>query len=258
MRLLTPEQRELEKKRAELVVLEEQLVERELELAELERILHAFEARYLRTVGGLYAELDDLRARIAEAEAVQHPERDGIHERATQARARATESAAAATAALEVPTKGCRSVPSDDLKRLFREIARQLHPDLATEEPTRERRTRLMAEANRAYAEGDEGKLNEILQEWQSSPDTVEGDSVASELVRAIRKLYQVDRRLSSIGEALSVAKRSDLHRLWSDAVAAESAGRDLLTEMAERLRRDITLTQIRLDEIIANGPRYA
>ena len=53
-------------------------------------------------------------------------------------------------------------------KKLYREIARQIHPDLSTNEVDRGRRTRLMAEANRAYTDGDEVKLRAVLDEWHS------------------------------------------------------------------------------------------
>jgi len=50
--------------------------------------------------------------------------------------------------------------PSENLKKLYREVAKRVHPDLATEESERQRRHELMAEANRAYAEGDEARLH--------------------------------------------------------------------------------------------------
>jgi hypothetical protein len=51
----TPEERELEKKQAELSSLEAELIQRELDLATLRAELADFESRYLRTVGILYA-----------------------------------------------------------------------------------------------------------------------------------------------------------------------------------------------------------
>jgi hypothetical protein len=46
-----------------------------------------------------------------------------------------------------------------------------------------------MAEANRAYEEGDEERLRVILQEWEGSPESVKGDGPGAELVRVIRKI---------------------------------------------------------------------
>jgi hypothetical protein len=75
----TPEERELAKKRAQLATLEAELAQRELDLSTLQNELRAFEARYLRIVGVLYAELDELAARIAEAQARQRPSDPTAH-----------------------------------------------------------------------------------------------------------------------------------------------------------------------------------
>jgi hypothetical protein len=66
VRRQTPEERELENKRARLAALEVELAQRELDLATLKAELQTFEARYLREVGVFYAELDEIEAEIAE------------------------------------------------------------------------------------------------------------------------------------------------------------------------------------------------
>jgi hypothetical protein len=58
-----PEEEELLRKREELATVRSALAERELELVDLRSQLVAFEGRYLREVGTLYAELDDWKAR---------------------------------------------------------------------------------------------------------------------------------------------------------------------------------------------------
>src|SRR5690242_16830007 len=65
-RRLTPEERYLARKRAELAELESLLTERELELHTLRGGLMAFEQQYEQQVGSRYAILYELRARIAE------------------------------------------------------------------------------------------------------------------------------------------------------------------------------------------------
>ena len=116
-----------------------------------------------------------------------------------------------------------RFKPGDELKRLYREIARTIHPDLSTDDTKRLRRTRLMAEANDAYAMGNESKLRAILDEWDSSPDAVEGEGIAAELVRTIRKIHQVERRLVEISSAITELRQSALHGLWSEVTKAEA-----------------------------------
>jgi hypothetical protein len=52
-----------------------------------------------------------------------------------------------------------------------------------------ERRTRFMAEANRAYQFGDAEALQRILSEYQESADAVDGEGIAAELIRTIRQI---------------------------------------------------------------------
>ena len=64
-KLLTPEDEELQHKKASLAELEAQLADRELELASCLADLFHFEKHYLQTVGRRYAMLDDLKGKIA-------------------------------------------------------------------------------------------------------------------------------------------------------------------------------------------------
>jgi hypothetical protein len=243
----TPEERELAKKCADLAVLEAELAQQELDVATLEAELRTFEARYFRIIGRLYAELDDLQAQRAEARARRHPQNADLLRQATDARARASESAEAVGAALLKEGDLRDFAPPDELKRLYREIAKQVHPDLTTDERERARRTRLMAEANRAYAAGDEATLRAILDEWVSSPESVPGEGVAAELVRTIRKIHQVERRLANIANEMAALKQSELFTLWQRAEAAKAQHRDLLAEMAEELKRQIAAARAEL-----------
>src|SRR5437762_1774685 len=188
----TPEERELAAMKADLAALEIQLAQRELDFATLRVELHAFEQRYLRIVGVKFAEIDDLEAQIAEALNRRTPSDETTRRRAEEARTKATESAAAA-GAIEPQAHAEDFKPSDDLKRLYREIAKRIHPDLATDDAERAKRNQVMAEVNRAYADGDEARLRAILSEWETSPDAVTGKGIGAELVRTIRKIHQVE-----------------------------------------------------------------
>ena len=72
-RRLKPEEEEVLRKREELAAIRATLAERELELVDLRSQLAAFEGRYLRQVGTLYAELDEWKARISELQARLDP-----------------------------------------------------------------------------------------------------------------------------------------------------------------------------------------
>ena len=241
-----PEEIELAQKRAELAALETDLANQELGLATLRVDLALFERRYLRTVASRYAELDELLARIAEGEASEHPGDTTRREQASAARSKANETAGAATAEETGDTR-TQFKPSDDLRSLFRDAAKAMHPDLASDDEDRARRERFMAEANKAYSEGDEARLRVILEQWQSSPESVRGEGTALELVRTIRKLAQAHRRLEEIRSELEALKDSDLFKLHSQAIQAQTEGRDLLNELAEQVQAQIAVANSRL-----------
>ena len=250
----TPEELELAKKKAELTTFESRLSQRELELATFQAELHAFERRYVRVVGIRYAELDEIEAQIAELLASQRPKDDKAGREAAEARAKAEESAQAdGDAKDEKPVTDFK--PSEDLKKLYREIAKRIHPDLTTDEKERARRNEIMAQANRAYEEGNEAKLRDILEQWESSPDTVKGEGVGAELVRAIRKIHQVEDRLVEIGKQITELKASELYQLKTKVEDTAKEGRDLLKEMAARLDSELADAKKQLSQVTGGSP---
>ena len=86
----TPDAVALLDKREQLAGVRAKLADCESELAQLRAQLKAFEDRYFRQVGVLYAELDDIEARIAERE-VDLYDSDSARHRADEARQRAQE-----------------------------------------------------------------------------------------------------------------------------------------------------------------------
>ena len=227
-RKLTPEEEELAAKREELARLEAELADRELALASLKAELAAFEGEYLRRVGVLYAELDEWYARIAELDA----ERDGTPEarsKAAEARSQADDahSAAHGEAAAVQPF-----VPSPELRSLYREAAKRVHPDTATDEADRARRERLMKEVNAAYAAGDEAALRRILADLDTSPAEVQGSGVGAELVRVLRQLKQLRNRIAAIDFEMAGIFEADLAKLKAQAELAAAQGRSLFAEM--------------------------
>ena len=156
----TPEERELSQKREELSNLQILLAQRELDLTTLQAELHAFERRYFRVVGVRYAELDEVEAEIADRLARSSPQDQEMRMRAAQARDRAKESAHESKIVQKTAGRAEKFKPSDDLKKLYRDVAKAIHPDLATDDEDRARRQRFMAEANQAYEEGNAIRLH--------------------------------------------------------------------------------------------------
>ena len=244
VRRLSPEEEELARKREELVLLQAELAERELFMTNLRAELAAFEGRYLRQVGTLYAELDEWNAKIAERLA----DEKGTEE-SRSAAARAREQAYESDSAVHgVAAKAQDFLPSAEMKALYREVARRVHPDLATDEADRQKREHLMAEANAAFQRGDADALRRILEEYESSPESVRGAGIAADLVRAIRQITQVRRRLTLIELEIERLSDSEIARLRIKADAARAEGRELLAEMAEDVRRRINVARRRFE----------
>jgi hypothetical protein len=239
IRRQAPEERELEKKRAELVKLQALLADRELDLATIQAELHVFEQRYLRIVGARYAELDEIRAQVAAAQSRLHPDNKAAREEAEQARDQARESAGAAADAQSTEPRP-KFKPSDELKQLYRDLARKLHPDLATDPKERERRHQWMVEVNRAYETGNEERLQFLLHDWNRSPESIKEEGVGAELIRLIRQIAQAEERIAAIEVEISELKAAELAELKDRVEQAENEGRDLLAEMAEEIDEEI------------------
>lgn len=243
---LAPEEIELEKKRRVLERLKDKLADREEEMADLRAELEQFEARYSMEVARLYAEFDEIEAEIAEEELKLVPDDEEIKKRVEELRRRAEESAARAETAHEAG----EYVPTAEAKKAYHNLARAIHPDLALDESEKERRHGLMAELNRAYSSGDQQKLDKMIEELRHSHHTVSGDSIGDELVRAIRQIYQINKRFRELDEEKAAIESSELYELRAKAKAEMAEGRDLLKQMSSSTRAHILKASRRLENL--------
>lgn len=236
VRQLTPEEEELQRKREELAGVRSALAEREVELADLRVQLKSFEGLYLRQVGVLYAELDDLDACVAELEASLESS-PSARQRAERARMRAGDSHEATHGEA---SKASEFKPSADLKSLFREVAKRIHPDFGKDDAERRRRTRFMVEANEAYGRGDAEALQRILDEYSESSESVQGEGIGAELIRIIRQIAEAKKHIAAIEQELTALRASEIAILRQDTQAAEQQGRDLLAELAAKVGEQV------------------
>jgi hypothetical protein len=222
--------------RSRLTELEELLSERVTGLARSKSDLAAFRLRYRRDVGLLHEELDELERAVAEAELGEFAKRleDEVGGEPTAPGAPQPESAPRFT--------------SDAVRRLFRDVARTIHPDLGGDEVTRDRRHALMVEANRAYALGDEEQLRRILNAWERSPDAVQGSDPEAMRERLVRRIARIEEQLVACQAELAELQDTPLWKLKAMVDEAAAQGKDLVADMVRRLKRDIMAARNRLD----------
>lgn len=242
-----PEEQELARKREEQTALETELAERELRSANLRAELGAFERQYLHFVGLRYAELDELKAQIAERLANEQPGNERAQKAARDARGRADETKSTAGEKSAEDPRAFQASP--EMKRLYREVAKRVHPDLTSDREDRAKRQLLMAEANEAYESGDEAHLTRLLTEYECSPEAVQGEGPGAELIRVIRRISQARSRLAEIEAEMQELLRSDIYQLKSRLEEAQKDGRDVLKEMVAKVEDQISQAKRRLED---------
>ncbi len=247
MNIKAPEDFELEKKHKVLDRLKDRLADREEEMTDLRAELDQFEANYKMEVGRLYADLDEIEAQIAEEELKLVPDDEEIKKRVEELRRRAEESAADAE---EIANCSFKWQPTAEAKKAYHNLARVIHPDLALDAQEKEKRHELMAKLNEAYSSGDQNRLNKLVEDFRDSPDLVKGQTVADDLVRAIRQIFQVKRRLAELKEEKLIAELSELYTLREKVQAEMLEGRNLIKQMAERTKVHILKSQRRLENL--------
>jgi DNA repair exonuclease SbcCD ATPase subunit len=245
---LTPEQKELRRKSAQLAAFEDELARQELRLANLRAEMLPFEERYYLRIGARCAKLDQLEAEIAEIEARLHREDAAAQEWARRARGRAEESREALRRKMFKP--GAK--PPAALKRLYHAVARRVHPDFGEDPSDRDLRERLMAHANRAYQRCDERRLRAIVSEYEFAPEMVRGEGTPLELVRVIRKIAVVRGRLGEIDEEMQRTRSSDLFRFKARVESGAKEGRDLFAEVLAAVNARIAKARRKRNHLIS------
>jgi len=249
---------EFESKEQECNKISNLLAAKEMELTELKMSCSRFQSRYYQEVGRKYVELDELNARIAEIEALMHPSRSDYVQYAFQARHKAHQSAAAYQPRNEASGEaGTFSIPSEGIKKLYRTIAGQIHPDKAIDASSRHVRTRLMARLNAAYAENDAQEMKNILTEWEQSPEAVEGDSSHAKLTRIKKRIDQMKRKILLIDDEILKIKLTDMYSLMIKAREFEAFDMDMLKELAQAVEDQIHTLKQHLDHLTEQLRRH-
>jgi hypothetical protein len=242
---MLPEEDELARLNAEQARLQDQVASAELTLRTIKAETAVFQHRYYRKVGRLYAELDALDAELAKLRVRQRPNDAAVHEEARAADHRAKKSAEEVGLSEACPEP--RPTMDPGFKEAYRRAVKLLHPDLATTERERQRRTESMVQVNLAYERGDQKAIQQLMEDFGRDPDAIVGEDVASCIVKAIRRIAQLHGRLGELQLEIEADKKAEIFKLRQRVEEAEAIGRNPLGDLAEELMQQITKRRISL-----------
>ena len=236
--------RAVEVEPTEAGTLRDRLADIEAEQAALEAELAIFHAEYVRRVLTVLAQAQDLDARVLAMRAERSGEAADA-DAARDARSRAHRSTADVRAIPSTPAP----VPTGDLKKLFREAAKRMHPDLAVDAEARGHAEAFMKRLNDAYRAGDGEAIADLIHQWAASPygdaSHAEADGVAS--AARVAGLHAAVQRAQA---RLDEVRSSDLARLMEETMAAAAAGRDHLGELRARAEAALAIARAGLAEL--------
>ncbi|MFF2007684.1 J domain-containing protein [Streptomyces sp. NPDC058195] len=238
---------------------EQALIEFEIAVETFRVEVENFSRLHHQKLGPMYTRLDELDAQIAEARAAMTGDPEDIR-KAQEARAvvmpmpgvdelfhdwmdsdgLSPEAAAMLTEQPVRPPKRVR--PTEEARRLYRDLARKAHPDLAQDETERARRDEFIARVNAAYGRGDEKLLTELAKEWEAGPAVLEAElGEAEELYARLNWLTQRKELLTVLAKELEESAIGAMLRM-----APDDPDR-LLDEIAEQLLGEVAQREAEL-----------
>ncbi|NGN65450.1 hypothetical protein G5C51_16290 [Streptomyces sp. A7024] len=242
---------------------EQALIEYEVAVETFRIEVDNFSRLHHQRLGPMYSRLDELDAQIAEAEAARSGDPED-RRRAEQLRGLvqpmpsveelfggwmdsdglAPEAAAMLTDQSAQPPPRVR--PSDAARKLYRDLARKAHPDLATDEGERERRGEFITRVNQAYANSDEELLRALTEEWEAGPPPPGAEPSRSEELYA--KLEWLAERKEILARAAATLEDSAIGQMLK--MAPDDPDK-LLEEIAEELLARVSEREARLAELV-------
>ncbi|WP_406515457.1 hypothetical protein OH809_21730 [Streptomyces sp. NBC_00873] len=242
---------------------EQALIEFEIAVETFRVEVENFSRLHHQKLGPMYARLDELDAQIAEARAARTGDPEDLR-RAQEARALVMPmpgidelfhdwldsdglSPEAAAMLTEQPVRPPKRVrPTEEARKLYRELARSAHPDLAQDETERARRDEFITRVNAAYGRGDEALLKELAEEWAAGPVPPQAElSESEELYARLNWLTQRKELLTVLAQELEEGAIGAMLRM-----APDDPDR-LLDEIAEQLLGEVSQREAELAGLV-------
>ena len=254
-------QEQIERLKTTIAKQEIEIMALEKEVDELHHEIAPFEKRFNRVVQPVLDRIDAVKAAIQDIEDARRGRRsaaaaENLWQQVVDNAPPNADSGATAEQD-PLPSSKKAGVKDESLKAIYRRLARQYHPDLATDEADRERRNRLMAMINAAYQDGDRHTLITLSEEADTEESAQKTES--DDLKMPLDKLKLVQLQQHSADLAVKIADLKIEHHdlmygtlmdLKIQEKLEKAKGRDLLGDLVQDYEREYHTLMKRLDRL--------
>lgn len=236
------------------------LAELESELRELRAVLVGFEAVCHARVGDLLEQLRDVAEAIARFERRLDPALADADLDPSFIDDEFVQSADAFTAdngqhqapnGAERPSRPVQRLLAGEeaeAKRMYKDLARRFHPDLALSDEDRREREAMMQLVNEAYRARDLAELRSLYVRAEAADPSFGDRPIADRLAWARAELSRLNGMVDQLGEEIAALRGMEVHRLWR----RYSAGDPVLEQLEDQLEEKLAAQGRRLDLTIA------
>jgi curved DNA-binding protein CbpA len=138
----------------------------------------------------------------------------------------------------------------EELRKLYRALAKRFHPDLTTNPEEKLRRQEKMAVINQAYMEQDQAQLVTIADEPEK-PVISQERTREHKVLDLYEEIDRLDELIQELERQINELNTSDELHLALEFSLAQHAGRDLLGEHAAFYKEQIHNLEQELDRLI-------
>lgn len=252
---MTTEAERLTQLRLAVEVARRELIDAEAELADRRTDIAAFEYEYEARVGVLLFQLEQVEADLQDyLDRIKERRNEKIFGTAYSSVEDQFRKTWQSSAMAEPPKKKIHVNENTEaqIKKLYRQLARRYHPDLASDDAEREFRTEMMTAVNDAYAARSLAELMVLAKELEERGQMEAGaGGTAVDMLKALEEeLTRCQRRLRQIDLDVQSLHTHPLVELSTEVKFGEQQGRDILAEMAEEIERKIARKTVERDMI--------
>lgn len=136
-------------------------------------------------------------------------------------------------------------------KRIYRELARRFHPDLAANSLEQAYRTSIMAAVNVAYQQHDVQTLRDLAGEADPAIIAEIDNSETAQIRTLRRQLWGCNRRRRKVAQQLKALRQENTAKLWRHAQTLDAKGdKNWWAEVQHSLEREIERLRVDIADL--------